>query len=311
MGMSPSPRAIGSLAAAAVLLLGLPAQAAVTEWVDVRIENGLVYVATEVAGIPGWALIDTGAEVNAVNEHFIAKHDLEFDTGRSVQIVGVHGQAERRVFTEVPTKLFGSEFAMTDLVELDIGGPEVQLILGAGFLKLFVFQFDYPNERMRAITRDSIDLKAVKNIESQQDRRRGSPMVKARLNDQKDLWLLIDTGSNGGILIDRKTASRAGWLRKFPLTEVRSSGVNASAQLEAFQLPVVSLGPFAIENTTVRVPLQGQSLELLREKDSTGSRVKRRRSRVEGILGYDVLRHFTVTIDYQEGHVHLQPGGAD
>ena len=37
------------------------------------------------------------------------------------------------------------------------------------------------------------------------------------------------------------------------------------------------------------------------------SMIQRRRQKAEGSLGYDVLKHFVVTINYKEGYVHIEP----
>ena len=182
-----------------VIVSGRPAFAAASAWIDIEIDQGLIFLEAEVQGISGRAFIDTGANINAVNESFIDANDLSFKEGRDVQISGVFGTENRTSYLTVPVSLFGADIEFKDLTELSLGAPDVNLLLGAPFLELFVFQFDYPNERMRIITRDSVDLKKQRNIESRRDPDSGRPIVKARLNDEDDVWLLMDTGNTGGV----------------------------------------------------------------------------------------------------------------
>ena len=65
---------------------------------------------------------------------------------------------------ELATDKDKAEIDFNDLVEINVGPPDIQLILGGTFLRQFIFQFDYPRQRMRAITRDSLDLKEYRNV---------------------------------------------------------------------------------------------------------------------------------------------------
>lgn len=67
----------------------------------------------------------------------------------------------------------------------------MQLLLGAGLLEKFIFQIDYPNNRLRLFERDSIDLAKLKNIDMQIDRGTGQPIVKVELNGEKNAWLFL------------------------------------------------------------------------------------------------------------------------
>lgn len=283
------------------------AVAQVTPWVDIHLKGGALFVETEVAGIPGYSLIDTGAQINAINEQFLATTEESFRKGRKVAISGVFDSSRRNTYREVPVTIFGGELVFSDLVEVNIGPPENQLILGAGFLQLLVFQFDYPNQRLRAFSRDMIDLESLINVESKRDPYGGSPIVKVRLNDEKDVWLMIDTGNTGGILLDRNFARKRGWLQSYSSTEGMSVGVNSSGNLEHFTLPSMKIGEYIIDHPKISVPAKGEKTELFKTNRTIDSMIQRRRQKAEGILGYDVLKHFVVTIDYKEGYVHIAP----
>jgi predicted aspartyl protease len=292
------------------MLVERPAHAGATPWIDFELHNGHILIESEIAGIAGYTLIDTGAEVNAINGRFLAAFDLSFEKGRPVTIRGAFGTAERNVYREVPVTLFGMELKLADLVELSVGGEDMQVILGAGFLQFFIFQFDYPNQRLRMIERDTIDLKSLKNVPSQKSPQGGSPLVKVRLNDEVDVWLIMDTGANSGILLERSVAVKKKWLDRFPSEDSRSIGVNTGAVLEKFNLPILDFGGFEIENPIIRVPQKGDDLPLFEAQVSLGSRVPKSR-KAKGLLGYDILKHFVVTVDYKSGYVHIAPGSPD
>jgi len=292
-------------------LLGLHAPYAyggATEWVRIKVANGHLFVETEIAGVPGYSLIDTGAEVNAINGAFLASADLHFDKGRFVEITGVFGTERRDTYKEIPVSIFGSTISFHDLVDLDLGVPDMQIILGASFLERYIFQFDYPNQRLRLITRDSIDLKKLKNVDSKRDRNGGSPLVKVGLSEKINAWLVMDTGANGGILIDRDLARRLDWLDVSDRIEGKMSGVHSSGDMEYFTVPSIVFGPVELADVLVAIPASGQSMTLFEKYAPLGSRIARG-GKAKGLLGYDVLKHFVVTIDYKTGYVHIHADG--
>jgi len=290
------------------LIFTQAASAGVTQWVDIEVINGHLMVDTAIAGIPGRSIIDTGASVNAINGRFLEAQDLSFPKGEQVKIIGVHSTSLRNSYRTVPVNIFGSEVDFKGLVDLDFGPPEIQMILGAGFLRLFVFQIDYPNQRMRAITRDSVDQKTINNVKSIRDPQGGAPIVKVRLNDEKDVWLVMDTGNSGGILLQRSLAKKQKWLDRYSTVDGFSVGVNSGGRMQRFNLPRLTFGGFEIENPIVSVPAEGETIDLFKNVTFTGSRLQRSRSKAKGLLGYDVLKHFVVTVDFKSGRVHVEPG---
>ena len=283
------------------------AHAGATEWMDIRIVEGFILVETEVAGISGFSMIDTGASVEAINANFLAANGLEFKKDRKITLEGVFEKREVTSYREIPAAVFGSSVVFTRLIELDLGAPEIQLLIGSNFVDNYIFQFDYVNERMRLITRDALDLKAIRNVEAKLDRRDDKLLVRVGVEEDEEIWLAMDTGSNGGILINRSLASRLDWLETYERLEGTAGGALGSGDMEYFRAPLVTIGPFEIENVLVAIPVAGGSTELFDSPTETGSRIASRK-RSAGLLGYDVLKHFVVTIDYDRGHVHFYPG---
>lgn len=288
-------------------LTGQADSSGATDWMGFDIVNGHIMIDSEIAGIPGRTMIDTGAQFNAINSRFIEDSGLQYPGSGTIKVAGAFGTADRKVYQSIPVTVFGTEIKFAGLVEVDIGRAELQLILGAGFLKHFVFQFDYPNQRMRIITRDSLNLRKLRNVKSRKSPDGGSPIVKVRLNDEADVWLIFDTGASGGILLERSVAARKKWLDRYPSVDGRAAGVNSSAELELFNLTSMTIGPFELENPLISVPVEGDKIALFERENALGSHIPKS-SKAKGLLGYDVLKHFIVTIDYNAGHVHLEAG---
>ncbi|MCH9694133.1 MAG: aspartyl protease family protein [Gammaproteobacteria bacterium] len=284
-----------------------PAHAGASEWIDIQVVDGLMYMDSEIAGITGSSFIDTGAQVNAINGRFLQSEGLSFKKGRSVTMRGAFSESRRNTYREIPVTILGTQINFQRLVELDLGSPETQLILGAGFLELYIFQFDYPNSRMRLITRDSVDLRAISNVETKKNPEGGSPLVRVSLDEKTDAWLMMDTGMTGGIVIDRDLAGRLDWIDTYATVTKPVTGAISSGKMEEFRAPSLQFGEFKIESPLVWIPTKGESMKYFETNTPLGSRIASRGTS-KGILGYDVLQHFVVTIDYKSGHTHFYPG---
>jgi hypothetical protein len=64
------------------LVAAQSALAGATQWVDIDVTNGQLLVETEIAGIPGHALIDTGSNTNGINSRFLDASNLSFPKGK-------------------------------------------------------------------------------------------------------------------------------------------------------------------------------------------------------------------------------------
>ena len=101
-------------------------------------------------------------------------------------------------------------------------------------------------------------------------------------------------------------AENNGWLTQFPLTQGISQGVNTTGNVEFFRIPTLGFGPFLLENVGITVPEAGVNAKFGEAEDELNTRVGS--VRVDGLIGYDVLQHFILTIDYKfgRGHIHAE-----
>ncbi len=174
--------------------------------------------------------------------------------------------------------------------------------LGRNFLEHYVIQIDYPNQRLRFFDRKELDLRKHKNIKSQTDAN-GLLIASVNLNDQKDMWLTLNTSSTYGLLVRRVSAEDLGWLDDYELSSSRNSGVVTSVNVSTLVLPKITLGPHEIRDVEVRVPLKGQAITASSTRAGTGSHQKGKK--VKGTVGYKVLKDFVLTIDYKKGRLHV------
>lgn len=281
------------------------ALAGVSVWIPFQHERGHITIPVTLNGEETTAILDSGASGNGISEAFLSRHEGEYQQGRAIVVTGVFGERRVRLADGIRIGMFGSEFRIDQLMPMKIGSFD--LLIGLPFFENFIVQIDYPNSRLRLIDYESLKLRKVANVKMKRARASSHPIVRVNLNDEYKPWLTLDTGNSSGMVLKRFDAERFDWLERYPAVESRSVGVNAIvAKMDRFDLPMVKIGPYTLENVKVTVPAEGQ-------KSNIGDDDMRRWSRElnnnnsDGLLGYDILKHFIVTIDFKRSLLHLEP----
>ena len=75
-----------------VLFFGL-AHASITPWIDFQIVDGFIIIPTEVHGIKGHSVLDTGAQFTGIAESFVEKNNLQLARSAPQQVAGVNATA--------------------------------------------------------------------------------------------------------------------------------------------------------------------------------------------------------------------------
>lgn len=279
------------------------ALAGASKWVDIHVADGQIKIPIKAAGIDSFAVIDSGSQLNVINTDFREHYDLKLTKGKKIKVVGAFGEERRVLYSGLDTQILGSNFKLNNLTDASLGDIETSILLGSGFLDNFIFQIDYPNSKLRIVTRDAIDLRKLENVQAKQHSNTGEPIVKVTLNEEVEVWMLLDTGNSGAMIIERFIAESQGWLAEREVKSSTSKGINTVAKLDTFSLDKVKFGPFTLENVPIGVPAEGQKVNFAEAESKAFSRLQG--AKVRGILGFDVLKHFLVTVDYKEGDLHI------
>ena len=286
------------------LLWSHVANADVSDWIPFEIGSGHIRVPVTLNGEETWAILDSGARGNGISERFLSNNEGKYKRGAQVILAGVHGSRKVNLINGIDVGIFGANLRMGEL--MPVRTQSFDFIVGLPFFENYILQIDYPNQRLRAIDHKSFDLKPHANVKMKRIGGRGAPVVRVRLNDEFSSWLLLDTGATTGVYLKRGDAKRFGWLERFPTADARAAGVNKVIDTERLNLPMMTIGPFTLENVIVTIPADGEEANVGRGLSMrTGTRLRQTDS--EGILGYDVLKHFVVTIDFKRSLLHLAP----
>ena len=273
------------------------------EWLPFSIERGHIYIDVEINGIPSKAILDSGSSVNMIDTGFLEQHGEDFHTAGKIRIEGVNSTELAQLYSNIPLSIYGVELTMNQVVARPLRRAE--FLIGEGFFSEIIVQIDYPNSRLRFLSRGTIDWKKHANVPIKRASNSILPAIEVRIEGEKT-WLLLDTGNNGGVVLDRSFATLNGLIdESAELDSFSVSGANRMARFQGFKLDSVIVGPYELENVEAAIPAQGQSSNLGMEGYvGLGSRI-RRGVETNGLIGFDVLKHFVVTIDYSKHKLNL------
>ncbi len=287
-----------------LLMVSLNGWAGVSAWIPFDSSRGHIKIPITLNGIKATAILDTGASGNGISERFLAANVGHYGKGKSVVLRGVYGERRVNLVNNIQLGMFGSEFRLDQLMPMRAGGFD--LLIGLPFFQNYIIQIDYPQSQLRLIDHDSLDLRDIANVRMTHERGSKHPLVQVNLNDEYKPWVLFDTGNSGGLLMPRSDVERRGWLERYGTQESRSVGVNAVVRkTERLNLPQMTIGPYTLENVIVTVPEAGINTNIA-EGPSHGSRRDLHKKSSKGILGYDVLKHFIVTIDFRNKKLFVE-----
>lgn len=286
----------------ALFVLSLPSKATLGDWTDFTLKNGHITIPVTVSGIDTFAILDTGAQINGINQAFINKHKLDFANGRKINIQGVFGKEKKQLKNNIPISIFGFDVELDGAAPMSFGHHSNGLLIGAGFFNRFIVQIDYPNSKMRVLPRQAVNLEKVQNLKTNKQKGSGQPLVRLNFPNDRSIWVLLDTGNSGGLVVERRIANVLD-LDLSQSTASVNAGVNSIAITETFSIPELQFGPFVLEDVIATVPAEGQKVYVESQYSKTGTRIKSKK--MQGILGYDLLKHFVLTLDYRTGRAHI------
>jgi len=276
------------IAVLALLCLSVPSIAEDSTWTSIDTSSGQVIIPITLDGESARAMLDTGAIGNRVSQTFLDAGSL---SPADTMTLGVSG----------------TEFEIGELVTGVV--DEYDLIIGLPFLELYIFQVDYPGQRMRIIDRESLDMKKLANVKMRRAPGSVKPQVRVQMNGKVKAWLMFDTGNGGPLMYARADAERKGWLEDYPVSYSEVTGVNnVPAGADLFRLPKVTIGPFEVEDVLVGVSGGGSSGAERERRNSrdTGFRLKKGDKKTsDGNLGYDILQNYIVTLDLKRNRLNL------
>jgi hypothetical protein len=243
-------------------------------------------------------ILDSGAGRSAVDAPLVDSLGLRV-TGQG-RAQGVAGTAPMRVLADVPVRLGGVDLPLPVAVSLAFAdlepamGRDVDAVVGHELFARFVVQVDYGAGVLRLYdpatfvppSAPSVPLEVMGSV----------AFVPVRITADgrtTDARLRLDTGSGGALTLEAPFVRAHGLASGPGLTGGAAWGVGGRSREVVRYLERLTIGDVALEAPVAALSLDTAGVLSGGEGD--------------GLLGGDVLRRFTVTLDYGRGRMYLQP----
>ena len=249
-----------------------------------------------------WIVVDTGASSSVVDEGTARRFSIRLDGGYEAK--GAAGTQRGYDAHDVTVELPGVTFRPARLGALDLsgitqtGGRAMQMILGYELFQSAVVRFDYargimevwnPANAPRDLPGATVPMTLVQNhpyIEATLHVR-GRPPLRGRF--------VIDSGSSGALHIAPEITAREKLDAAFPRT-ILTIGRGVGGEVRAYQARADS---FTIGALTFARPIVSMPRPSEGRISVVGS---------IGNIGGQVLGRCSVTFDYGQKQIHLEPG---
>ena len=263
-----------------------------TPWQRLPARRGLVEIAASVNGTPVRAVIDSGAQLTAVDAGLAARLGLGRILAAPLLAYGVSGQARLTHTVRLDLGIPGLAVPNLRAAVLPLAGVaaasgrDFQLLIGRDVLSHVVLEADFPLGRARLLApgayRPPHDAMAVPLSA-------GAPRASVRIEAARPIDLLIDTGATGFLALSEAAARDAGLTapgrRTSQSLSVSLSGLNPETTAHA---RTVALGPLKLHDVPVQVYAPAANVPS-----------------PAGLVGTGLLRQFRLALDLANRRLYL------
>jgi predicted aspartyl protease len=268
-----------------------------TPWTPLAGRGDLIELNARIGDVPVRALIDSGAQISAIDQGLAERLGLPRTLAAPVLAYGLSGAPTLTGTVRLDLTLPGLAVPRLRAAALDLArlaaltDRPLDLILGRDLLSVLALEADFARGAARLIARDAFRPDARARA-IPLTRRGGAPTLPAQIEGRK-LDLLVDTGSSGGIALSEPAARRAGLL-----DPGRTQGTTGS----------VGIGGLVIDRTVMAnaVEVAGETFAALSIQVYRHARAA---PAPDGIIGLGWLRAWRIDLDLTGRRLGLAPPG--
>jgi hypothetical protein len=269
----------------------------------VEIANNLIFVAVrEGQSEPLSFILDTGASATVMNRSVADRLGLSLKESEDARTGG--GSVETATATGVTMHVGSASLTDVTIVAIDLSGLQTGLgrpvdgILGYDIFRRYVVQIDYAGQSVSLIEPAEFRPGATDGVVPivMEDR---IPFAQIQVvgptGEASDAKVEFDTGQTGAMtLVKPFVDARRLVAPEQPVLRIRTGAIlSGGVAAEVARISGVRLGRFLVSNVVVNVTPAAEGAGV------TGATV--------GLLGGEILRRFTVTVDYAGQRVVLVP----
>jgi hypothetical protein len=247
-------------------------------------------------------VLDTGANLNIINQRLF--ESLGLNAKGTADLSGGGGTVQGQLAEGATLSLPGVEAYKQTIASAPLDdmpaffGRDVQGLLGTPFIKNFVLEIDYAGKTLTFYDPKVYNLKDSREA-LELEGRSGRPFAEVELSlngrDKVTDKFMLDTGSNRIFQINGPFAEAHRLLSMVPranTAEGVGEAIGGRVSFTEARISSIRIGKHVIRRPVVSI-----------YRGTTGADA----GADAGVIGGEILRRFTVTLDYQSGKMLLKP----
>lgn len=265
-------------------------------WMPLADREGLLEVDVAVNGNAVRAVIDSGAQVSAVDRELAEHLALRRNVTAPILAYGVSGAPALTHTVRMDLAMPGLAVPGLRAAVLDLGpilamtGRDFRLLIGRDLLGQVVLEADFQRVRTRLVAQHAYSPPRDARLIPLR-MRGGAPMVSVQVEGAEPIEVLVDTGATGLLALSETAATEAGLLAPGRrITRAHS----------------VSLGGFSLDRMVTARSLRIGDLSVTRTPVQI-YRPAAHASAPAGLLGAGLYRRFHLALDLAGGRLLLTP----
>jgi len=285
-----------------IVLVATPpaiAQQAREAWLSFAPDQNRPAFQVTVNGEPTIAVIDSAISANAISTTLAERAGIKASR-RSLRLRDINRGQDVPMSESFKLGLSheGPEIEIDEAVMMPTGA-DVGVVFGRPLLNLFIVQIDYPNRQLRLLPRGAAEFSG--NLKVRRGRH-NQPMIEAKLDGEK-VWMDLDTSNPGYCKMNHRAVEKQGWAAH-GIESDQAGEFALRPDQRVLEFNKLEIGPYAINKLIASWVPEGEVAdEIRRQHHGAGRSVDK--TGADGILGYDVLRNFVVTMNMAEDEVHM------
>jgi hypothetical protein len=251
---------------------------------------------------PVWLALDTGANLNLINRRLF--ESLGLNAKGAAELSGGGGTVQGQLAEGATLSLPGVEAYKQTIASAPLDdmtaffGRDVQGLLGTPFIKNFVLEIDYAGKTLTFYDPKVYNLKDSREA-IELEGRRGWPFAEVELSlngrDKVTDKFMLDTGSNRIFQINGPFAEAHKLLSILPRADTAEGvgeAIGGKVSFTEARISSIRIGKYIIRRPVVSI-----------YRGTTGADA----GADAGVVGGEIFRRFTVTLDYESGKILLKP----
>jgi hypothetical protein len=259
--------------------------------------NGNLNVPIEVSGNSAVAVLNTEILPIGISTALARDIGLEVDPVASRNVIWRAFPSITGQVSDVPIKLFDQD---TEIEQMYVVESEQRFVyLSLLMFKDLIMQINFPESQLCFLNPRAINLQEAANINMRSSIAR--PAVQVALNNNEEIWVELQLDFQGAIRLDKESAESLGIVSDGG--ELQEDSANGG-DFSSASADSLTFGPYELGNIDVSYPVNDVELNSDQQRLQQFAR-GRNRVETNGILGYEILKHFTVTVDFESELMHI------